>query len=290
MKHIPVLVKEVYNNLPENLGVFLDGTVWHWGHTNYVINNTSTNGLFIVGVDKDPNMVSYVSEKIKPEYKNSFFRKGSYADLESITKEAWVTWFDAVLLDLWINMEHVKSKERGFSMKEEAYLDMRYDENSELTAFDVVNSFSINYLTWIFEKFWDIPEDFARKISEAIAKQRNLKKIKTTKQLVDLFNSLGMGYKKISVLFQCIRIEVNNELGELEEFLEKFWSYLNKNWRCLIITYHSIEDRMVKNYFRSLSKKSNFKLVNKKVIKPTFEEIKKNKASRSAKLRIIENL
>ncbi len=157
-------------------------------------------------------------------------------------------------------------------------------------AYKLIRTYSREQLKEIFEKYWDINEKYWYKIAEEIIRNRKKKYIETTFDFKEILLKFGLNEKKISVIFQAIRIEVNRELDELENFLWKVYKLLEKWWRCAIITFHSIEDRMVKNYFKKYESEWKVKLINKKTIKPSYLEIQKNKAASSAKLRIIELL
>lgn len=280
MRHVPVMWKEVLENLPEKLNVFMDGTLWHAGHTKLIIENKSPNK--VIWVDKDPKIIK-VAEKNLAWFDNVQFVNDSYKNLDKFL-DSKVSW---MLLDLWVNMEHFKDASRGFSIKKDWPLDMRFDPNSWKTAKDILRTYSTAKLSEIFQKYWDFSWRLLDLIVSTIEKWRFW--LETTYDLKNLLKNAWINEKKIAVIFQVLRIETNNELDQLEEFLSKFQDYLEIWWRCLIITYHSIEDRLVKNRFKELDK-NWFKNLTKKVIFPTWAEIQKNRASRSAKLRVIEKV
>jgi len=280
MRHVPVMWKEVLENLPEKLNVFMDGTLWHAGHTKLIIENKSPNK--VIWVDKDPKIIK-VAEKNLVWFDNVQFVNDSYKNLDKFL-DSKVSW---MLLDLWVNMEHFKDASRGFSIKKDWPLDMRFDPNSWKTAKDILRTYSTAKLSEIFQKYWDFSWRLLDLIVSTIEKWRFW--LETTYDLKNLLKNAWINEKKIAVIFQVLRIETNNELDQLEEFLSKFQDYLEIWWRCLIITYHSIEDRLVKNRFKELDK-NWFKNLTKKVIFPTWAEIQKNRASRSAKLRVIEKV
>ncbi len=291
MRHVPVLAEEIYQNLPDKLDKFLDWTVWHAWHCQYLISKLDNNKAFFVGVDRDQSMLSKADEYLSWYSWRYKLLNLSYSQLDEIVNESWFDTFDWILLDLWVNMDHFKLFDRWFSIKWEGKLDMRFDSNSNFTAYDLINTYSRSKLSEIFKKYWDFSDKFAEFIADTIISERKKQKhIYSTSQLVDLIKSVWLWNKKISVIFQCIRIEVNNELWHLEIFLDNFEKYISKWWKCYIITYHSIEDRIVKYKFKDLAASDNFELVNKKVIKPHYKEVLSNKASRSAKLRIIKAL
>lgn len=280
IEHIPVMCNEVLLNLPNDLTLFMDGTVWHAWHSKLV--KQKYENVHIIAVDKDSSIIKIAQAKLwndKVSYVND-----SYKNLESILGEKQV---DAILLDLWVNMEHFKDPKRWFSIKQDWPLDMRFDTNQKITAEFILKNYNEDKLSNILEKYWDFKWTYLQNITKAIIKSRSL--LKSTSDLVKVLKNAWLSLNKIAVVFQVLRIEVNEELKQLEIFLDKFPKYLKKNGRCLIITYHSIEDRLVKKRFRELDK-NWFRNLTKKVIFPSLEEIKKNKASKSAKLRIIEKI
>lgn len=292
IKHQPVLAQEIYDNLPETFEYYMDGTFWHAWHCNFILSNLLRDNinLFekvnVVWVDRDSKMLSKAMENTLEHKQKIKYINSSYSDLDNIKSNSWVNKFDIMLLDLWVNMEHFKDPDRWFSIKYNWLLDMRYDTNSWLTAKEILKKISAIDLAEILSKYWDFSEKYSLALSECIVQSRTKMPLETTFDLIEILRKFWMNSKKMAVVFQCIRIYTNNELWELEKFLINFKEYLNKWWLCMIITYHSIEDRIVKYAFKELIW-DNFSLVNKKVIKPTFMEIQSNKAARSAKLRII---
>ena len=282
VKHIPVMYKEVLYYTNPTYKLVFDGTVWHGGHSKLLLEKF--NNLSILAVDRDPNIIEIAKENLKNYKDRVKFVRASYGELETILKWEKV---DMFLLDLWVNMEHFKDASRWFSIKKEGPLDMRFDTNQKITALYILKNYNQGQLESIFEKWWDFKWKLLQDIVRVIIKSKH--KLKTTFDLKNALKTIKLSDKKIAVVFQSLRIEVNQELKQLEMFLDKFGNYLNLGWRCQIITYHSIEDRLVKNKFKELDKKW-FKNLTKKVIFPTLDEIANNKASRSAKLRIIEKI
>ena len=279
---MPVMYQEVLEYTKDTYKLILDGTVGHGGHSKLLLEKNPS--LSIIAVDRDPNII-LIAQKNLEDYKNRVeFVRESYGELEDILKERKV---DMFLLDLGVNMEHFKDASRWFSIKKDGPLDMRFDTNQKITALYILKNYTQSKLENIFEKWWDFKWRLLQDIVRAIIKWRH--KLETTFDLKKILKDIKLSDKKIAVVFQSLRIEVNQELEQLEKFLSKFENYLNNWWRCLIITYHSIEDRIVKNKFKELDKHW-FKNLTKKVIFPTLEEIENNKASRSAKLRIIEKI
>jgi len=281
MVHVPVMVKEVIDNLPKKLELMMDWTIWHGWHSKVIL--STFKEVKIIGVDRDEKILAKARENLKDYEERVKFVCASYKDLEKIL---WSNKVDAILLDLGVNMEHFKDASRGFSIKHNGPLDMRFDNSGKITARWILSNYSSDKLKEVFEKWGDFKWEVLDKIVAVIVK--NKWKIKTTFDLKNVLKPV-LSEKKLAVIFQALRIETNQELQQLEIFLKKFRNCLNEGGRCLIITYHSIEDRLVKNCFKELDWKW-FKNLTKKVIFPSWDEIKKNKPSRSAKLRIIEKI
>lgn len=289
IRHVPVLAQEIFQYIPNNLHSFLDGTTWHGWHTEFIAKNINTkNKINIICVDADDKMLSKAKENLKTLDQNFFFINDSYSNIWAILWNISIDKIDFILLDLGVNMEHFKDTSRGFSIKWDAPLDMRFDSKQKFTAKTLIDTYKKNEIEEMLSKYWDFWPKFASIIADEIIKNRS--KIHTTMQLKEVMKNIGINEKKLAIIFQCIRIKVNNELDKLEEFLTQFWKYLNKWWRCAIITYHSVEDRITKNAFKELDKSGKLRILNKHVIKPSYKEMTTNPASRSAKLRIIEAL
>jgi len=282
IKHIPVMWKEILNWTDISPKLIIDGTVWHAGHSKLLLEKYKNAKL--IAIDRDKKILSTAKKNLKNYLNRVKFILSSYWELDKIIKEK----VDIILLDLWVNMEHFKDSWRWFSIKKNWPLDMRFDQNQKITAEYILKNYNQSKLEEIFIRWWDLKWKILNNIIKAIIKYRH--KLKTTFDLVDALKAYWISLKKIAVVFQSLRIETNKELKQLEDFLKIFPKYLNKNGRCLIITYHSIEDRLVKNCFKNLHNQWWFINLTKKVIFPTIEEIKTNKPSRSAKLRIIEKI
>ncbi len=292
IKHVPVLAEEIYKNLPDNFQTYFDGTLWHWWHVEYMLNVLSNykNDLTIIGVDRDWKILEKTKWILKSDKNKIYFINDSYSNIYDILDKCWVWKVDLFLLDLGVNMEHFKDWTRWFSIKSDAELDMRFDQKQQFTAKNLINSYSKDKIIKMLIEYWDFGTWLWWVIADEIIKYRKLKEIQTTFELKNILQKIKLWENKIAVIFQCIRIEVNNELEELKVFLSRFDWFLNKWWRCMILTYHSIEDRIVKDWFKRLVETWKFILINKHVIKPTYQESCKNKAARSAKLRIIQYL
>lgn len=280
--HIPVLLKEIIDILSPYSGMkILDCTFGGGGHTKALLDSRD---CYVLGLDRDPQAL-FRSKEIKEKYKSRFdFRLLKFSELEILDKK-----FDAVLFDLGVSSFQLDEAERGFSFSKNAKLDMRMASEG-ISAYDVINSFSEEDLANIIKNYGDEPK--AKRIAAAIINQRKVSKIETTFQFANLIrNVLGFQYKQkkhsridsATKTFQAIRIFVNDELNEINQALNKLPNILNDNAKIAIISFHALEDRIIKNW--SKSQKDLFSPINKDIIKAGEDEILKNQRSRSAILR-----
>lgn len=294
LRHKPVLAKEIYENLPHPLKLSFDGTFWHGWHVEYFFthlnkdNPNECKNLKIIACDVDEKVMNKWKEFISQRINQINFYHFSYAYIKEISQKEW--FFDFMLLDLWVNLEHFKDWSRGFSIKSNAPLDMRFDTSKWKPASYLINKWDKEELEKMLTKYGDFTPRNAEYVVKWIIEKRKKSSIKTTNDLTTTLHEIWFWDKRIAVIFQAIRIQTNHELDQLETFLKNFWEYLSIGGRCAIITYHSIEDRMTKLAFKTLEKSWNFHLINKKVIQPNYKEVESNKAARSAKLRIIERI
>lgn len=309
--HIPVLLKEVVEILnPESGDFIIDGTVGGGGHAVEIFKRILPEGK-LLGIDIDKNNLSIAESKISTELRiqNSELRKnlilihGNYADLPEILKEKKFPKADGLILDLGFSSEQLESG-KGFSFLKDEPLDMRYNtfgefriKNSELrilTAAEVINSFTEKELADIIFKYGE--ERYSRRIAKAIVEERKKKRILTTFDLVDVIRKAApkiyQGGRRHPAMrtFQALRIYVNQELNNLEIILKNINQVLKPKGRVLIISFHSLEDRLVKNYFCQMAKNKEAEILTKKPVRPAEEEIEKNPRSRSAKLRAMQIL
>ncbi len=302
--HISVLLNESINALnikPD--GVYLDGTAGGGGHSFEIA--SKLNGGRLISLDRDPDAIKAAGERLKglpAEVVRSNFK-----DFDKVLDEKGIDGIDGMLLDLGVSSYQLDEAERGFSYHADAPLDMRMSQQG-VTAADIVNTLSVEQITEILNKYGE--EKFAFKIAKAIYRERAIAPIETTGRLADIISAAvpaaarrdGHPARKS---FQAIRIAVNGELDALAEVLEKAFYRLNKGGVLAVITFHSLEDRMVKQAFAKLTKgctcppdfpvcvcgkTPDGRLVSKKPILPSEEELKYNSRSRSAKLRAIERL
>ncbi|MBU1092264.1 16S rRNA (cytosine(1402)-N(4))-methyltransferase RsmH [Patescibacteria group bacterium] len=291
--HIPVLVDEVTNLLDLQPGeVVIDATVGDGGHANKILEHINPGG-FLLGIDRDPEAVTFTYEKLSINQQSNQFaiRHGSYCDLDVILKNCGYSGADGILFDLGLSSRQLSNR-RGFSFKETAPLDMRFDPESELTAEEIVNSYPKDKLANLL---WEFGEERAsRRIADAIFKARQKNRIATTTELADIVSSAKGGRKgKIhpaTQTFQALRIAVNQELEAIRETLPKAIDLLHPSGRLAVISYHSLEDRIVKQQFRNLYKQGQINLITKKPVRATRSEILNNPRARSAKLRVIEKI
>ncbi len=290
--HFPVLLEESVSLLTENRGkIYVDATVGLGGHSYEILKRNPD--AFLIGIDKDPYALDKAKERLK-EFEGRFaLYQADYKDIDLVLKEEGIEAVDGILMDLGVSMLQLKTPERGFSFMAEAPLDMRMNPDQRLTAYDVVNRYKEKDLARIIKEYGE--ERFAYRIAKAIVSYRRKKPIETTKELAQIIeNAVPKGfYKKIhpaTKTFQAIRIEVNKELDHLKEALLKIPHLLNPKGRVAIISFHSLEDRLVKHAFRNFEKEGLLKVITKKPITPSEEEIKLNPPSRSAKLRVAEKL
>jgi 16S rRNA (cytosine1402-N4)-methyltransferase len=284
LEHIPVLAKEVIEGLALRPGVrVLDGTVGLGGHASLLLDATAPNGA-LVAFDRDErNLTTATANCARFDGRISFIHD-SFGNIALHD----VGTFDAALLDLGFSSVHVDDPTRGFSFMHDGPLDMRYDVRQELTAAMIVNSWSRDDIATILRRFGEEPR--APMIAKAIFDARREMRIETTKQLADIVSSVVPRTGKThpaTRTFQALRIVVNDELGEVERGLAAITDRLNPGGRLAVITFHSLEDRAVKIFFKQ---RHGLRSLTKKPIVASREEVQQNSRSRSAKLRIVEKL
>lgn len=307
-KHIPVLLNEVVEGLNiKKDGIYIDCTIGGGGHSSEIVKRLSPEG-HLYGFDRDEEAISTCQERFK-DNKNVTLIHANYKDAPTILQERGIKSFDGLLIDLGVSSYQIDTAGRGFSFLHEGRLDMRMDKKQDLDAYEVLNHYPKERLLDILYKYGE--ESNAKKIVENIIKHREKAPIETTLQLKEIIEESfpkKVIYGKGGVskkTFQAIRIEVNGELDGLDEVLKKFIKMLKNGGRMAVITFHSLEDRIVKNVFKEESTdclcppkipvcicghKRSIKLINKKPIIASDEEVRENSRSSSAKLRIIEKL
>ena len=306
-KHISVLLDETIDGLdikPD--GIYVDGTLGGGGHSYEILKRLSPKGR-LIGIDQDGEALKAAGERLK-EFENQItLVRSNYCEIDKVLKELNVEKVDGILLDIGVSSYQLDNLERGFSYKSDAPLDMRMDTRQELTAADVVNTYSENELFKIIKDYGE--DKFAKNIAKHIVLARKEKPLETTKELSEVIKRAipmkvqAKGGHPAKKTFQAIRIEVNQELTVLKESIDKMIDLLKPNGRICIITFHSLEDRIVKTKFREnenpctcptnfpvcvCGKKSKGKVITRKPIIPSEDEIEENKRAKSSKLRIFE--
>lgn len=304
-KHKPVMLEECIQGLnikPD--GIYVDGTIGGAGHSIQIINKLSKNGI-LIGIDRDEEALIASQERLK-QFQNVKYIHDNHDNIKQILEKLDIEKVDGILLDLGVSSYQLDERNRGFSYLGENKLDMRMDKTQKLTAMDVVNTYEEEKLANIIYEYGE--ERFSRRIAKNICEYRKNKLIETTKQLVDIIEkSIPNATKKdghpAKRTFQAIRIEVNDEIKPLYKTVKDCIQCLNPNGRLCIITFHSLEDRAVKNaYIEAKGKctcpkdlpycvcgaESLGEILTKKPIVATKEEILENPRSKSAKLRIFE--
>ena len=306
-KHKPVLLNECIDGLNINPnGIYVDGTLGGAGHSQEIVKRLTEKGL-LIGIDRDTEALNAAKEKLKM-YSNVKYVYGNHDNIKEVLNDLEIEKVDGILLDLGVSSYQLDEKSRGFSYIGNAELDMRMDQDQELTAKKVVNEYSEENLSKIIFEYGE--ERFARNIAKNICIYRKEKTIETTNQLVEIIEKSIPKAKQndghpAKRTFQAIRIEVNDELNSLKIALNDSLKLLKKGGRIAVITFHSLEDKIVKEIFKKASegenwsrnmpinveqKESEFKLITRKPILPSEKELKENNRSHSAKLRIIEKL
>lgn len=290
--HKPVMIKEVLSFIPENSNIVVDATLGEGGHTKAMLDLN----LEIHSFERDKNILEIAKKRLS-NYKKFYYYNNTYDKMIDSLPKNIIGNVDFILYDLGVSMFHFKKAERGFSFNENNKLDMRLGIN-KINAYEVINKYEKKDLERIFKEYGEIKN--YSKLAEIIIKERNKKNIETAKELENIIfhnSDKSKKYGKINpatLIFQAIRIEVNDELNILKKSIENIKNILKKYGVVVIISYHSLEDRIVKRFFKDNEKTKNkdgiFKLLNSKVLKPTNEEIKLNIASRSAKLRAAQLL
>lgn len=307
MKHISVLLQESISslNLKEN-SIVVDATLGYGGHSSNILERVNKGYLF--AFDQDSEAIRYSTDRLNKIGTNFAIIKSNFVNMKEELNKRDINKVDAVLFDLGVSSPQLDDESRGFSFHNDARLDMRMDREQKLSAYEVVNEYSEQDLSRIFYKYGE--DKFSKSIARKIVEYRKNKPIETTLELVEVIKSgVPMKYRinkhPARQIFQAIRIEVNHELDVIEPALSQALELLKVGGRVAVITFHSLEDRLVKNYFKEKTKVDDkvkgmpnipdeylpdFKLVVNKAIIPSEEEIENNPRARSSKLRVIERI
>lgn len=306
-KHVSVLLHETVDGLqvkPD--GVYVDGTLGGGGHSYEICKHLDSEGR-LIGIDQDAEALNAAKKRLGEFSDRTIFVKSNYGQMRDVLKQQGIDKVDGIVLDLGVSSYQLDNAERGFSYMEDAPLDMRMDREQNISARDIINQYTEGDLFRIIKEYGE--ERFAKSIARNICKQREDKPIETTFELVDVIrrsmpakarNAKGHPAKRT---FQAIRIECNHELEVLRETLDEMVDLLNDGARISIITFHSLEDRIVKTKFRQwenpctcppdfpvcvCGKRSKGKVITRKPILPSGKELEENTRAKSAKLRIFE--
>lgn len=305
--HIPVLANETIDLLNVRDGkIYVDGTIGGAGHS-FLIENRAKIKL-LIGIDQDTEALDAAKKRLE-KFDNVIFVHDNFKNIKKVLADNKIDKVDGILIDIGVSSHQLDSAERGFSFRADAKLDMRMDKSQTLSAYDVVNSYSEEKLANIIKDYGE--EKFAKSIARHIVLERKSKPIETTKQLENLILHSVPRYKgqdgssNVQRTFQAIRIEVNRELEVLEEFLDNAVDCLECGGRLAVISFHSLEDRIVKQKFKMMSTgcicppdfpvcvcghKASVKQITKHIVTASESELKNNSRSASAKLRVVEKI
>lgn len=310
--HIPVLLNETIDglNINEN-GIYVDATLGGGGHSEKILEKISNGSGYLIGIDQDEDAISATSNRLKKyiDNKKLIIVKNNFENVVDVLDELKIDKIDGILFDLGVSSYQFDEGERGFSYNHEAVLDMRMDKDNPLSCKTLVNTFSENDIYHIIRDYGE--DNFAKNIAKHIVKARESKEIETTTELVEIIKSAipakmrwGEGKDKNPAkrTFQAFRIYINRELEVIDNALDRVIDRLNDGGRICVITFHSLEDKLVKDKFKLFEnpctcpkgypcvcgKKSKGRAVNRKVIVASDEELTLNRRSKSAKLRIFE--
>lgn len=303
--HEPVLLQESIDFLiTGKAGVYFEGTLGFGGHSEEILKRLSSRGT-LVSTDLDTNAFSYSKKKFAGDKRAKLYNF-NFSLIDVIAKIESIEFFDGIFVDLGVSSFQLDNSEAGFSYSADTKLDMRFDENLKISAADVVNTFDENDLAGILKEYGE--ERKSKLIARKICELRKIKKINTTGELKELVSEIvpeRFLRKSLSRIFQALRIYVNSELDTLKSFLNNSVKVLGKGGRIVVISYHSLEDRVVKEFFKYenlkcvcpkdvpvciCNKEQTLKIVTRKPVVPADEEIRLNKRARSAKLRVAERI
>jgi len=307
--HVPVLLRETIDelNIAEN-GIYVDGTLGGGGHSEAILKKLGPSGR-LIGIDQDEEALAFAAQRLEPFRDKVTYVHSNFCDMASIIHGMGIEHVNGILLDLGVSSYQLDTADRGFSYREEAPLDMRMDREQDMTASDIVNGYSEQELYRVIRDYGE--DRFAKNIAKHIAAARAVEPIQTTTQLAEIVKgAIPMKQRKhgghpAKKTFQAIRIELNRELDVLEDSLDDMIKLLDDHGRICVITFHSLEDRIVKTIFNRnenpctcppsfpvcvCGKKPLGKVVTRKPVLPGEEEISSNSRSKSAKLRTFERI
>ncbi len=288
------MLEEVMSYLQCKSGrIYVDATLGGGGHAEEILKRTAPDGI-LLGIEWDEEAIKEAQKRLDPYGERVHLIKENFIHLPEILKMKNIEKVDGILLDLGLSSIQLERGERGFSFQKEGPLDMRMDQRTGCTAADLVNHLSLPELERIFREYGEEP--FARRIAKAVVKEREIQPIQTTQALRRIVHRAipkRFHSKRIDPAtrtFQALRIRVNEELDNLRKILDVGWQVLKKGGRIVILSFHSLEDRIVKEAFRRWEKEGVIRIVTPKPVTPTIEEQRENPRSRSAKLRCAERV
>ena len=308
-RHTPVLLDQCIENLnirPD--GIYVDGTLGGGGHSFHICERLSEQGM-LIGIDRDRDALEAAEKRLREFSCRKYFVQSNHADIRTVLAEKGIEKIDGALLDIGVSSFQLDNAERGFSYMQDAPLDMRMNREDDLTAYDVVNSYDRDELTRIIREYGE--ERWASRIAAFIVRARAEKPVESTSELVELIKEAipararRSGPHPAKRTFQAIRIEVNDELGELSRAVDEYLDVMNPGGRLCIITFHSLEDRIVKQKLQKRAdpctcppefpvcvcgKKADIRKVTRKPIVAEASELDLNPRARSAKLRVCEKI
>ncbi|MBU4346141.1 MAG: 16S rRNA (cytosine(1402)-N(4))-methyltransferase RsmH [Candidatus Omnitrophica bacterium] len=292
--HTPVMLNEVIEHLNLTPGkIIVDATIGTGGHSRAILEHIMPAGK-LIGIDRDQESLAVASERLRDFADACEFVHGNFTDVDKILERLNIKNIDGILFDLGLSSFQLENPRRGFSFQYEGPLDMRLDNNSYISAYDLINNLTqeeISNLLWTFGQ-----ERWHNRIARLLVEERQRHPIATTLQLSNIVvRATPYRYRHYRIhpatrTFQAIRIAVNRELEALEVAITKAVKLLNKSGRICVISFHSLEDRIVKLGFRALSSKKELDIITSKPLTPTRNEIKENSSSRSAKFRVAERI
>lgn len=308
-KHETVMLDEVIQGLNiKSDGIYVDGTLGGGGHSEEICKKLDKSGL-LIGIDRDKDALVASDKRLEKYSCRKIFIQSNYSEIKNVLKDLKLSGVDGAILDLGVSSFQLDNAQRGFSYMRNAPLDMRMNQDDYFTAYDVINGYSEKELSRVIAKYGE--ERWHSRIAEFIVKERKKEDIKTTEQLVDVIKAAipakarREGPHPAKRTFQAIRIEVNEELSLLKKAVGEFCEVLNEGGRFCVISFHSLEDRIVKETFNEKSnpctcpkefpicvcgKVAEIKKITRKPMTPSREELENNPRSRSSKLRIIERI
>ena len=288
LTHVPVMSSEVltYLDIKSN-GVYIDGTIGPGGHAIQILNNLGKHGK-LIGIDRDEDALKICNKNCSSSSSLLSLFHSSYNKINTILTKEKISSVNGIILDLGLSSNQLNSRSRGFSYRSEGNLDMRFDFTQGKKASDIIKSNNIEKLTKIFKKYGE--ERFSYRIARSIKEMKDMKTVNHIKEAIRRCTPPKNRDRILARIFQSLRIVVNDELEILQDFLLKFVDFLSPNGKIVIISYHSLEDRLVKHQFKHLSNNGLLKILTKRPIRSSEKEINNNRRSKNAKLRAAEKV